>query len=127
MRLASWSGLVLLLLNLCAAVQTIQAQEKAAPQLRTYTVIRAGTLIDPRADSPLHNQVIVIHGDKVESVGAAGARVPAGATVIDLSRATHVRGDARYFNHWRVPARELRTGTCHAEGRADRGWSGRGP
>src|SRR5579864_5886484 len=56
------------------------------------TVIRAGTLIDPRADSPLHNQVIIIHGDKVESVGAPGARIPAGATVIDLSRATVLPG-----------------------------------
>ncbi|HSB76739.1 MAG TPA: amidohydrolase family protein [Terriglobales bacterium] len=57
------------------------------------TVIRAGTLIDPRADAPLHNQVIVIRGDKVESVGAsAGAHIPAGASVIDLSRATVLPG-----------------------------------
>src|SRR5689334_22967063 len=56
------------------------------------TVIRAGTLIDPRAETPLHNQLIIIHGDKVESVGAAGARIPAGATVIDLSRATVLPG-----------------------------------
>ena len=57
------------------------------------TVIRAGTLIDPRADSPLHNQVIVIHGDKVQSVGpSAAAHIPAGAKVIDLSHATVLPG-----------------------------------
>lgn len=68
--------------------------QKLAPPVNPaqVTVIRAGTLIDPRGDSPLHNQVIVIRGDRVESVGPAGARIPAGATVIDLSRATVLPG-----------------------------------
>ena len=34
---------------------------------RKLTVIRAGTLIDPRADEPKHNQVIVIRGDRIEA------------------------------------------------------------
>ncbi|HLK32819.1 MAG TPA: amidohydrolase family protein [Terriglobales bacterium] len=69
--------------------------QKLAPPVNPaqVTVIRAGTLIDPRADAPLHNQVITIRGDKVESVSAAGsARVAAGATVIDLSRDTVLPG-----------------------------------
>src|SRR6266853_534882 len=56
-------------------------------------VIRAGTLIDPRAGTVKHNQIITIRGDRVESVGeASGANSPAGATVIDLSNATVLPG-----------------------------------
>ncbi len=59
----------------------------------SVTVIRAGTLIDPRADSPKHNQVIVIRGDRIDSVGdAASAQIPADAKVIDLSNATVLPG-----------------------------------
>ena len=77
------------------AMATAAFGQKLAPPVNPnqVTVIRAGTLIDPRADSPLHNQVIVIHGDKVQSVGAAaGAHLPAGAKVIDLSHATVLPG-----------------------------------
>jgi len=85
--------LVLLAVNLCLVAQKTSAPEKAAPQLRTYTVIRAGTLIDGKSDTPRHNQVIVIRGDVIDSVSdAASAKVPAGATVIDLSKATVLPG-----------------------------------
>ncbi len=57
------------------------------------TVVRAGVLIDGKSDAPRHNQVIVIRGDKIESVSdAAGAKIPAGATVLDLSHATVLPG-----------------------------------
>ena len=57
------------------------------------TVIRAGTLIDGKSDKPRHDQMIVIHGNLVESVSdAASAKVPSGATVIDLSKATVLPG-----------------------------------
>ncbi len=81
-------------LGICLALASAAFAQKLAPLVNPaqVTVIRAGTLIDPRADSPLHNQIIVIRGDKVESVGAAGARIPAGASVIDLSRATVLPG-----------------------------------
>jgi imidazolonepropionase-like amidohydrolase len=53
------------------------------------TVIRAGTLIDGKSDKPRANQVIVIRGNHIESVSdSAGAKVPAGATEIDLSKET---------------------------------------
>ena len=93
MRLASWSALVLLALNVCLVAHKTAAQEQAAPQLRTYTVIRAGTLIDGKSDAPRHNQVIVIRGDVIDSVSDAGsANIPADATVIDLSKATVLPG-----------------------------------
>jgi len=68
-----------------------QAASSSAPS--PITIIRAGTLIDPRADAPLHNQVIVIRGNRVESVGdAASTKPPANARIIDLSHATVLPG-----------------------------------
>src|SRR4051812_5167135 len=56
-------------------------------------VIKAGTLIDGKADSPQKNQVIVIRGNRIESVAdAAAAKVPPDAQVIDLSSATVLPG-----------------------------------
>jgi imidazolonepropionase-like amidohydrolase len=57
------------------------------------TVIRAGILIDGKAGAPRRDQVIVVRGNRIESVSAAGeAAIPPGATVIDLSRATVLPG-----------------------------------
>jgi len=59
----------------------------------TVTVIRAGTLIDGKSDKPKPNQVIVIRGNLIDSVSdAAAAKIPAGATVIDLSKETVLPG-----------------------------------
>src|SRR5690242_3887017 len=60
-----------------------------APAARVFA-IRAGTLIDPRSNTPLHNQVIVVRGNKIESVGSVAP--PADAQVIDLSQATVLPG-----------------------------------
>ena len=57
------------------------------------TVIRAGTLIDGKADRPRPNQVIVIRGNRIESVSdASSAKNPTGATEIDLSKETVLPG-----------------------------------
>src|SRR6266540_3127319 len=70
------------------AAATALAQDTAA-----VTVIRAGSLIDGKASAPRRSQVIVIHGNRIESVADAGkAPIPAGATVIDLSRSTVLPG-----------------------------------
>jgi imidazolonepropionase-like amidohydrolase len=53
--------------------------------------IRAGKLIDGKSEKPVENALIVIEGDKVVSV-SAGAAVPTGAEVIDLSKATVLPG-----------------------------------
>jgi len=67
------------------------AQEKSA-SAPSVTVIRAGTLLDGKSDTPRHNQVIIIKGNRIESVGDVSAQIPAGATVIDLSKATVLPG-----------------------------------
>lgn len=57
------------------------------------TVIRAGTLIDGKSDKVRTNQVIVIRGNRIESVSdASSAKVPPGATEIDLSKETVLPG-----------------------------------
>ena len=57
------------------------------------TVVRAGVLIDGKSDVPKHDQVIVIRGNKIESVSdTASAKIPEGATVVDLSHATVLPG-----------------------------------
>src|ERR1700746_1098983 len=88
MRLACRILLAILLVTMVAA------QEKTfPPQLRNYTVIRAGTLIDGKSDQPRRDQVIVISGDQIDSVSdAASAKIPPDAKVIDLSKATVLPG-----------------------------------
>ena len=69
------------------------AQQSPGSTSAQVTVIRAGMLIDGKSDKPRHDQVIVIRGNRIESVGdAANAKLPANATVIDLSKETVLPG-----------------------------------
>jgi imidazolonepropionase-like amidohydrolase len=73
---------------LATSVAVLPAQATDA-----VTVIRAGTLIDGKSSTPRRDQVIVVRGNRIESVGdATAAKVPEGAAVIDLSRATVLPG-----------------------------------
>src|SRR3989475_3267863 len=68
-------------------------QQTASAAGAQITVIRAGTLIDGKSSTPRHDQVIVIRGNRIGSVSdAASAKIPAGASTIDLSRATVLPG-----------------------------------
>jgi imidazolonepropionase-like amidohydrolase len=79
---------VLIFLASCLAQQL---QPSPAPPKTTY--IRAGRLFDGTADSVRENVVIVVVGDRIQSVSpAGGVSVPKGATVIDLSRSTVLPG-----------------------------------
>jgi imidazolonepropionase-like amidohydrolase len=70
----------------------VPAFSQAQPP-QAVIVIRAGTLIDGKSDQPRRDQVIVIRGNRIESVSdAASSKIPAGATTIDLSRATVLPG-----------------------------------
>jgi len=77
-----------------AAVMPLLAQQKTGtPAPHSFTVIRAGTLIDGKSDAARHNQVIVIRGERIESISdGATAEIPANADVIDLSNATVLPG-----------------------------------
>ena len=57
------------------------------------TYIRAGRLLDGTSDNVRQNVVIQVVNDRIQSVAAADSfAIPAGATVIDLSRATVLPG-----------------------------------
>src|SRR5918993_486398 len=55
------------------------------------TAIRAGKLVVPETGATLTNQVILVEGARIKAVSPDVA-IPAGATVIDLSRATVLPG-----------------------------------
>jgi imidazolonepropionase-like amidohydrolase len=75
------------------AAGAARAQEKV-------TVIRAGRLMDGKSDAARMNQVIVIRGNKIVSVGdASSTQIPAGAQEIDLSNATVLPGLIESHTH----------------------------
>jgi imidazolonepropionase-like amidohydrolase len=66
------------------------APAKPAPKV---TYIRAGRLFDGTGDKTRENMIIVVQDDRIQNVGSAGSvAIPAGATVIDLSKATVLPG-----------------------------------
>ena len=82
-------ALALLLLLLSAVGLAQPAAPKPQGGGGTVTAIRAGTLIDPDSGTTARNQTILVENGRVTAVGA---QVPAGATVIDLSRYTVLPG-----------------------------------
>ena len=81
--MARWSSLAAVCL-LAVAPLRAGAQD--------LVVIRAGRLVDVERGEVRRNQVIVVRGERIESVQAAGGRLPAGARVVDLSRHTVLPG-----------------------------------
>ena len=68
------------------------AQPAQAPTPKTV-YIRAGHLFDGTGDKTRENMVIVVLGDRIQSISPAGAvSIPTGATVVDLSHATVLPG-----------------------------------
>src|SRR3712207_5532432 len=72
-----------------ADAQTPQAQPTPTPQ--QLIAIRAGRLIDTETGRESRNQIILVEGRKIKSVGA-NVQVPAGARVVDLSGSTVLPG-----------------------------------
>src|SRR5262245_27136871 len=64
-----------LLFSCIAAAQTTQSTEPVI-------IIRAGTLIDGKSAQPLRNQVIVVRGNRIVSVGSNPGAEAAGAKTI---------------------------------------------
>ncbi|HEV3312926.1 MAG TPA: amidohydrolase family protein, partial [Chloroflexota bacterium] len=82
-------SLLSLVFSLALAVSSL-AQTPPSPSV---TVIRAGVLIDGKSNQPRRDQLIVIRGNRIESIGdAAGAKTTAGAVTIDLSHSTVLPG-----------------------------------
>src|ERR1700675_2520503 len=82
-----------LFLILFLTLTTCVVAQQTASSPAQVTVIRAGTLIDGKSDKPRRDQVIVVRGNRIESVGdAANGKIPGGATVIDLSKETVLPG-----------------------------------
>jgi imidazolonepropionase-like amidohydrolase len=55
--------------------------------------IRAGRLFDSKSGRMLENQIVLVEGEKISAVGPADqVQIPAGAQVIDLSKATVLPG-----------------------------------
>src|ERR1700682_6037810 len=81
------------LLSLIVALTLVSSVLSQTTPPPAVTVIRAGVLIDGKSDQHRRDQVIVIRGNRIESVSdAVGAKIPAGATTIDLSHATVLPG-----------------------------------
>ena len=76
---------------LLALLPSAAPQEKPKTPAEKTIAIRAGHLIDGKHDSPIENAIILIKGDSIVSVTPNGP-VPAGAEVIDLSKAIVLPG-----------------------------------
>src|SRR5215469_6133796 len=80
---------------LSAAEQSSQprTQHAAAKPAALVSYIKAGELFDSTSDSYRENVVIVVEGERIKSIApAAQTQIPAGAKVIDLSKATVLPG-----------------------------------
>jgi imidazolonepropionase-like amidohydrolase len=97
----------LVLVMLLIAVNPAAGQAPVAPPAKPMpvTVIKAGRLLDPETGAAATNQVIVIEGEKIKAVGPNLA-IPAGATVIDLSKLTVMPGLVDAHTHMAMTYKE---------------------
>lgn len=84
---------IALLIPVLTACLFAAAQQPAKPPAPKIVYVRAGHLFDATGDTVRDNVVIVVQDDRIQSVGpAASVTIPAGAAVIDLSKATVLPG-----------------------------------
>jgi imidazolonepropionase-like amidohydrolase len=110
----------------CAATSQVAAQQQSSA-----LVTQGATLIDGNGGPPLANAVVVIQGNRIAAVGAAGqVQVPAGAQVINAAGKWITPGliDAKAnwnwmygegFLHWGVTSAMV-TGARNDQGIAER-------
>src|SRR5437879_2674159 len=83
--------LVILLASTAGTAQIIPAAETI--------VIRAGKLFDAASGRLTERPVVVVKGDRIESVESGTAKIPADAHVIDLGDATLLPGFIDVHTH----------------------------
>jgi imidazolonepropionase-like amidohydrolase len=89
-----------------ATVGPVRSQERdSAPGLRKHlapagqtVAIRAGRMFDSKSGAVLHNQIILIKGDRIANVGST-VEIPPGARVIDLGSAMVMPGMIDAHSH----------------------------
>jgi imidazolonepropionase-like amidohydrolase len=99
-RKVYWS----LFLLFCAAISCV-AQQPQSPPTAPVTAIRAGKLLDVESGRLLANQIILVRDGKIQAVGE-NIPIPAGASVIDLSKMTVLPGLIDCHTHLADGARD---------------------
>src|SRR5437868_14731062 len=84
------------ILVLWLALATLLAQSSGAPQ---KIVVRAGKMFDPVAGRMIDNPVVVISGNKIESISNGNSGPIQGAIAIDLGDATLLPGFIHVDTH----------------------------
>jgi imidazolonepropionase-like amidohydrolase len=77
----------------------------AAQNTAPVTAIKAGRLIDPETATVTTNQIILIEGERIKAVGANLA-IPAGATIVDLTKLTVLPGLVDTHTHMALTYKE---------------------
>ncbi|HYV06475.1 MAG TPA: amidohydrolase family protein [Blastocatellia bacterium] len=90
---------------LLSALLPVLVSAQTQPQATRITAIKAGRLIDPETGTAAANVIILVEGEKIKDVGPNLA-IPAGATVIDLSKLTVLPGLVDAHTHMALTYKE---------------------